>query len=189
MNLEKQKMLSGELYDPASPDLVEARISAKVIFMEFNRSDPQDTDHRQAILRRLLGSMGKDASIEPPLYCDYGFNIHIGNGVHINFNCTILDPAVVRIGDGTLLGPSVQIYTPLHPLDRARRVSMLETAKPVEIGKAVWIGGGAIICPGVSIGDGSVIGAGSVVTRDIPAGVLAAGNPCRIIRALGEDAQ
>ena len=122
--------------------------------------------------------------IEPPFHCDYGSNIFLGDNVYFNFNCIILDPAKVEIGDNVLVGPAVQIYTATHPISVTERKTMLESAKPIRIASDVWIGGGAIICPGVQIGRGSVIGAGGVVTRNVPAGVVAAGNPCRVIRKI-----
>ena len=130
--------------------------------------------------------VGKEVWIEPPFYCDYGSNITLGDNVFFNFNCVVLDVTPVVIGSRVLFGPAVQIYAATHPLSAAERRSGLEAGKPVEIGDDVWVGGGAIICPGVQIGPESVIGAGSVVTRNIPARVLAAGNPCRVIRELGE---
>ncbi len=124
--------------------------------------------------------------MQPPFFCDYGTNIELGERVFFNFNCVVLDVCPVRIGDFTLIGPAVQIYTPLHPLDAERRRRREEYGKPVEIGSDVWIGGGAIILPGVRIGARAVIGAGSVVPRDVPAGTFAAGNPCRVIRDVAE---
>lgn len=181
---ERTKMLQGELYDPADRELVAARTRARKLCAELNHADPEDPAERRRLIAELFGKVGESVVIEPPFYCDYGTNISLGDGVYLNYNCTILDPAEVVIGDNTLLGPSVQIYTPTHPLDAGERLDMREAAKRIKIGKSVWIGGAAILCPGVTIGDGSVIGAGSVVTRDVPAGVVAAGNPCRIIRYL-----
>jgi maltose O-acetyltransferase len=124
--------------------------------------------------------------IEPPFYCDYGINITLGDRVFFNFNCVVLDVAPVRVRSGVLFGPAVQIYAATHPLSAAERRTGLESGRAVEVGDDVWVGGGAIICPGVRVGARSVIGAGSVVTRDIPEGMFAAGNPCRVIRELGE---
>jgi len=184
MSTEQEKMLRGELYDPQDPELVVARNRARKLCALFNRTNPDEAEYRAELMRELFGQMGRSVFIEPPFYCDYGINITLGNGVYLNYNCTILDPAEVSIGDNTLIGPSVQIYTPLHPLDARERMSMKESAKKIKIGKSVWIGGGAILCPGVKIGDRSVIGAGSVVTRDVESDVVAAGNPCRVIRSL-----
>ena len=132
-----------------------------------------------------MAEAGDGAVIRPPFHCDYGYNIRIGPGVFFNFNCVVLDVCEVRVGDFTLFGPAVQIYTATHPMNALLRRTQ-ESGKPVEIGSDVWVGGGAILCPGVKIGARSVIGAGSVVTRDIPEGVFAAGNPCRVIREITE---
>ena len=136
---------------------------------------------RRRILMELLGAGGENALIQPPFFCDYGFNMLLGDNCYFNFNCVVLDVCPVRVGDNTLFGPGVHIYTAAHPLDAAQRLTH-EFGKPVEIGADVWIGGGVIVCPGVKIGSRSVIGAGSVVTRDMPSGIIAAGNPCRVIR-------
>jgi maltose O-acetyltransferase len=175
-------MLSGEPYESGDPELKEARLSARLLLREINAGLGEDTAAIAALFRKLLGPVGRNPWIEPPFYCDYGKHIYLGNDVYMNFNCTILDPAEVRIGDRVLFGPGVHVYTAMHPLDSALRSSGLESAKPVDIGPDVWIGGGAIILPGVRIGARSVIGAGSIVTKDIPEGVLAAGNPCKIIK-------
>jgi maltose O-acetyltransferase len=136
------------------------------------------------ILRQLIPHADKGLWMQPPFFCDYGYNIYTGEKVFFNFNCVVLDVTRVSIGSRTLFGPNVQIYTATHPLDADERASGLEYAKPVTIGSDVWVGGSAVICPGVSIGDRAVIGAGSVVTRDIPPNVFAAGNPCKILRQL-----
>jgi maltose O-acetyltransferase len=149
----------------------------------LNATRERDQDARRRILVDLIGQGGDSVWMQPPFYCDYGSNILLGERVFFNFNCVVLDVCQVTIGDFTLIGPAVQIYTPMHPLDAELRRTQ-EFGKPVQIGSDVWIGGAAIICPGVTIGSKSVIGAGSVVTRDIPDGVFAAGNPCRVIRAL-----
>ncbi len=135
-----------------------------------------------ALLGELLGRLGDDAWIEPPFHCDYGWNVSLGAGAYLNFGCVILDCNPVRIGANVLLGPYVQVYAAFHPTDPALRRTGRELAAPVTIGDNAWIGGGAIICPGVTIGEHTTIGAGSVVTRDIPAGVVAVGNPCRVLR-------
>lgn len=176
-------MLAGDLYDPLDPELTEARERARDLCKAFNATREVDRVERQRLMRDLLGAFGADAFIQPPFHCDYGVNITLGTRVFFNFNCVVLDVCHVRIGDHTLFGPAVQIYTPLHPLDALLRRRQ-EYGKPVIIGDDVWVGGGAIICPGVTIGSRSVIGAGSVVTRDVPGDVFAAGNPCRVIRAI-----
>jgi maltose O-acetyltransferase len=182
---EREKMLAGELYDPLDGELVGARNRARDLCQELNATREDEHEERRRILRDLFGSGGDSVWMQPPFYCDYGSNIDLGERVFFNFNCVVLDVCRVSIGSFTLLGPAVQIYTPMHPLNAELRRKQ-EFGKPVEIGSDVWIGGGAIILPGVRIGDKAVIGAGSVVTRDIPAGVFAAGNPCRVTREITE---
>jgi maltose O-acetyltransferase len=178
-------MLAGEAYDPEDPDLVARRERARDLCADLNATREGDAGERRAILRALFGRGGDSVRMQPPFYCDYGENIHLGENVYFNFNCVVLDVCTVTIGDHTLFGPAVQVYTPLHPFDVLERRGK-EHGKPVDIGSDVWVGGGAMILPGVSIGSGAVIGAGSVVTRDVPAGVFAAGNPCRVIREIGD---
>ncbi len=185
MPTEREKMLAGELYDPLCPELVRLREQARDHCQELNQTHEADRELRRQILIDLLGGGGDTAWIQPPFYCDYGSNIYLGERVFFNFNCIVLDVCRVTIGDYSMFGPAVQIYTATHPLD-ARERRTREFAKPIAIGEDVWVGGGAILCPGVSIGSRSVIGAGSVVTRDIAAGVFAAGNPCRVIRQIDE---
>lgn len=184
MPTEKEKMLAGELYNAADPQLVLERQQARHLTRAYNNSFPEELEQRRQILKQLLGACGENVVIEPPFYCDYGSNILLGDGVYFNFNCVVLDVCRVVIGDRTMFGPNVQIYTATHPIDAASRASGLEIGKPITIGADVWVGGSAIINPGISIGDRSVIGAGSVVVKDIPAGVFAAGNPCRVLRKL-----
>lgn len=184
---ERQKMLAGELYDPLDPELVSARERARDLCYSLNATRESEHEARRRILNELFGRGGDSVWMQPPFYCDYGSNIELGERVFFNFNCVVLDVCAVRIGDYTLFGPAVQIYTPMHPFDAALRRSQ-EFGKPVEIGSDVWVGGGALILPGVRIGSRAVIGAGSVVTRDIPRGVFAAGSPCRVIRDLVDDA-
>jgi maltose O-acetyltransferase len=183
MRTERQKMLAGELYDPLDPELVSARTRARDLCQALNATREADEAERRRILIDLFGAGGEGVWMQPPFYCDYGSNITVGTRVFFNFNCVVLDVCAVRIGDFSLFGPAVQIYTATHPFDAEQRRTR-EFAKPVEIGSDVWVGGGAIICPGVTIGSRAVIGAGSVVTRDIPDGVFAAGNPCRVVRQL-----
>jgi maltose O-acetyltransferase len=175
---EKQKMLAGELYRP-DEELGAEQAAAKAWMARYNAALALPVSERHALLRERLGHVGKDAVIRPPFFCDYGYNIHLGDGVFLNFNCVILDVVEVMIGDRTQIGPAVQIYAADHPRDAQTRRTGLEFGRPVRIGSDVWIGGGAIILPGITIGDGAVIGAGSVVTRDVAAGVTVAGNPAR----------
>lgn len=177
-------MLQGALYDATDTQLSQERRRARLLFKKLNDTTDEQSELRKSILQELIGKAGNDLWIEPPFYCDYGSNISVGDKVFFNFNCVVLDVMPVSIGSHTLFGPNVQLYTATHPLDWQERACGLEFAKPISIGAHVWIGGGVIICPGVSIGDRAVIGAGAVVTRDIPADVFAAGNPCRVIRAL-----
>ena len=181
MRSERDKMLAGELYDPMDRDLVAGRERARDLCQALNASREAEIEERRRIVRELFGTGGDSVWMQPPFYCDYGTNIELGERVFFNFNCVVLDVCRVRIGDFSMFGPAVQIYTPLHPLNAELR-RREEYGKPVEIGSDVWVGGGAIILPGVHIGSRTVIGAGSVVTRDIPEGVFAAGNPCRVIR-------
>jgi maltose O-acetyltransferase len=183
MRNELEKMLAGELYDPLAPELATARVRARDLCQALNRTAESEDAQRRHILIELFGTGGDSVWMQPPFYCDYGSHIHLGQRVFFNFNCVVLDVCPVRIGDFTLFGPSVQIYTATHPLDAALRRTQ-EYGKPVTIGSDVWVGGAAVICPGVTIGSRSVIGAGSVVTRDIPEQVFAAGNPCRAIRGI-----
>jgi maltose O-acetyltransferase len=185
MPTARDKMLRGDLYDPRDAELVAARLRVRQLLVAYNASDP-GSQARERLLRQIVPNAGRDAFIEPPFACDYGDNITLGDAFYANFGCVMLDVAPIVIGAHVLLGPAVQIYAATHPLSASMRRAGLELGAPVEIGDDVWIGGGAIVCPGVRIGAASVIGAGSVVTRDVPERVLAAGNPCRIIRALDE---
>ena len=177
-------MIAGELYNPLDKVLSEDRLRTRLLLKRLNDSGEDQTDDRQTILKDLIPNAQKDLWLQPPFYCDYGYNMIVGEKVFFNFNCVVLDVSYVRIGSRTIFGPNVQIYTATHPLDHVERSSGVEFAKPVSIGDDVWVGGSAVICPGVKIGDRSVIGAGSVVTKDIPSDVFAAGNPCRVIRDL-----
>jgi maltose O-acetyltransferase len=180
---ERQKMLAGELYNPVDSELVAARDQARDLCRALNETRESQQTERRRILQDLFGSGGDTVWVQPPFYCDYGSNIHLGTRVFFNFNCVVLDVCEVRIGEYSLFGPGAQILTPLHPFKPELRREQ-EFGKPVEIGADVWIGGGALILAGVHIGARAIIGAGSVVTRDIPEAVFAAGNPCRVIRDL-----
>ncbi len=184
MATEKEKMIRGEMYIPTDPELIKERLVARQKIKEFNNSPADDIGKRKDLWQGLFGQAGDNLWIEPPFYCDYGYNIYTGENVFINFNCTILDVMPVYIGNEVMIAPNVQLYSATHPLDWKERSSGKEYAKGIKIGSYVWIGGGAIICPGVTIGDRTVIGAGSVVTKDIPPDVVAAGNPCRVIKQL-----
>lgn len=183
MRTEREKMLAGELYDPLDAELVAARTRARDLCRALNDTRESDQHERRRLATALFGAGGDTVWMQPPFYCDYGANIQLGERVFFNFNCVVLDVCPIRIGSFTLFGPAVQVYTPMHPFDAVLR-RREEFGKPVDIGPDVWVGGGAIILPGVRIGARAVIGAGSVVTRDVPDGVFAAGNPCRVIRSI-----
>ncbi len=183
MPTEREKMLRGDLYDPLDPELVADRTRARDLCWALNVTLERDERERRRLCTELFAAGGDSVWMQPPFFCDYGRNITLGHRVFFNFNCVVLDVAPVTIGSHTLFAPAVQIYTASHPLDAALRREQ-EFGKPVSIGSDVWVGGGAIICPGVTIGDRTVIGAGSVVTRDIPPDVVAAGNPCRVLRPI-----
>ncbi len=182
---ERDKMLAGEPYDASDAQLVADRARARDLCWALNATRESQHDERRRLLIDLIGTGGDTVRMQPPFYCDYGYNIELGEQVYFNFNCVVLDVCTVRIGSFTLFGPAVQVYTPMHPFNAEQRRGK-ESGRPVAIGSDVWVGGGAIILPGVHIGDRSIIGAGSVVTRDIPAGVFAAGNPCRVVREISE---
>ena len=183
MPTEREKMLAGSLYDPMDPELVAARTRARDLCQALNATREADEAGRRAIVRELFGRGGDSAWLQPPFFCDYGTNIALGERVFFNFNCVVLDVCRVTIGDFTMFGPGAQVLTPLHPMDASLR-RREEYGAPVTIGDDVWVGAGALILPGVTIGSRTVIGAGSVVTRDVPDDVFAAGNPCRVVRAI-----
>ena len=185
MRTERGKMLAGELYDPGDPELVRARDHARDYCQDLNATRERDQQQRRRILTDLFGKGGDSVWLQPPFFCDYGSNILLGEHVYFNFNCIVLDVCQVTIGDFTLFGPGVQLYTATHPMNAQQRRGK-EFGRPIEIGSDVWIGGGVMVCPGVKVGSQTVIGAGSVVTRDTPDGVFAAGNPCRVIREITE---
>lgn len=181
----RDRMLAGEEYIAEDP-LIERDYQRAMRLMEmFNSSPASDRAGRRKILDELLGSLGEGTEVRPPLWCDYGYQLRIGAGTFVNFGLVALDVAEITIGDDVQIGPNVQLVTPTHPLDPERRRAKWEAAEPITIGDNVWLGGGVIVLPGVTIGADTVVGAGSVVTRDLPAGVLAVGNPARVIRPLG----
>jgi maltose O-acetyltransferase len=172
-SIEFAKMQAGELYSPRDAALTVARHRASEMLRQYNRGGDC------AVLQELLGGIGEESEVRAPFYCDYGFNIFIGRGVFLNFNCVLLDVGTIHIGDGTQIGPAVQIYAADHPRNAETRRACLELGRPMRIGSGVWIGGGAIVLPGVNVGDDAIIGAGSVVTRDVAAGTTVMGNPAR----------
>jgi maltose O-acetyltransferase len=177
---QKQKMLAGQLYHAGDPEIQADQQSAKAWMVRYNAALGATGDERRELLRERFAAVGKGAVIRPPFHCDFGYNITLGDDVFLNFNCVILDVVAVSIGIGTQIGPAVQIYTADHPRDPGVRRSGAEFGKPIVIGRNVWIGGGAIILPGVTIDDDAIIGAGSVVTRNVPRGATALGNPARV---------
>jgi maltose O-acetyltransferase len=180
-----QRQQAGDWYHPADAELEAARQRGAALQERYNATPEADIATRQAILRELLGRVGEGCNLRSRVSCDYGTNIRLGDRVFMNFDCVLLDCAVIEIGDDTQIAPAVQIYTADHPLDPAARRSGLERARPVRVGRNVWIGGGAILLPGITIGDDAVIGAGAVVNRDVPAGAVVVGNPARVVRMAG----
>ncbi|KAB1070059.1 sugar O-acetyltransferase [Methylobacterium planeticum] len=180
MKTQKQKMLAGELYNADDPELSADNRRISEWLDRYNATNTRTQPERQSLLEEAFAGVGAGCNIRPPFHCDYGYNISLGRGVFLNFNCCILDVVAVSIGDMTQIGPGVQILTADHPRDPVQRRQMLEFGRPIAIGANVWIGGGALIMPGVTIGDDAIIGAGSVVTRDVPPGGIAVGNPARL---------
>ena len=176
---ELDRMLAGEHYDPGAPEIRAEQATTKAWLARYNASPGLSNEARRALLEERLGFVGKGSVIRAPFHCDYGFNIRLAPDVFLNFNCVILDVVGVAIGEGTQIGPAVQIYAADHPRDPALRRKGVELGRPVRIGRHVWIGGGAIILPGLTIGDDAIIGAGSVVTRDVAPGSTVVGNPAR----------
>ncbi len=179
MRAEKEKMLAGDLYSAADAELQADLAATERWLARFNATLPEPIETRRAILAERLAEIGRDAVVRPPFLCDYGYNIHLGDAVFINYNCVFLDIVSIVIGDRTQIGPGVHIYAADHPRDHEVRRRGLEFGRPVRIGADVWIGGGALILPGISIADRAIIGAGSVVTKDVAAGRTVAGNPAR----------
>jgi maltose O-acetyltransferase len=182
---EREKMLAGLPYDGMDLDLLAERYHARALIQQMDALRPEDEAARRAVLEELLGSIGDKTMVMPGFRCDYGSNIRLGMGSYINFNCVFLDCAPITLGDHCQVAPAVQIYTATHPLEAGSRAAGIESAHPVTIGRNVWLGGGCIVLPGVTIGNDTVVGAGAVVNRDLPAGVLAVGNPARVVRQLG----
>ena len=183
---EKEKMIAGMNYNPLDPQLILLRDRASRLCHRYNKKTFHEVNLRSRLLRKLLRTEG-NFWVKPPCYCDYGFNITLGNDGMLNYGCVLLDVCPITIGDKTLIGPNVQLLTACHSLDPKQREQDVEFGKPIKIGRNVWIGGGAIVCPGVTIGDNTVIGAGSVVTKSMPANVIAYGNPCRVQRRIDLD--
>jgi maltose O-acetyltransferase len=181
---QRERMLAGELYIADDPQLARESLRAAQVTQVFNASDPARPEVRRAVLKELLGFLGEGAEIRPPMQCDYGYQIHVGARTFINFGAVLLDVAKIMIGEDVQVGPNVQFLTPTHPIDADLRRAKFEAAEPITVGNNVWLGGGVIILPGVNIGENTVVGAGAVVTKDLPANVVAVGNPARVIRQL-----
>jgi maltose O-acetyltransferase len=177
-------MLAGDLYIADDPELARDSLRAMALMERFNGSPASDPDARRRLLGELLGSFGEGSEIRPPLYCDYGYGLHVGARTFVNFGLMALDVAEIRIGDDAQIGPNVQLLTPTHPTDAELRRAKWEAARPIMIGDNAWIGGGAIVLPGVVVGENAIVGAGAVVTKDMPPNTVAAGNPARVIRSL-----
>ncbi len=179
-----EKMQTGQIYNDFAIDLFNRRVEAKKLFRIYNRLGDDEVDKRNDIMRQLFRSVGRNVWIEPDFRCEFGRNISIGDDVYINFGCVILDCGQVRIGNNTLIGPNVGLFSGNHSTDAEERAAGGLIPKPITIGNRVWLCGNVTVVPGVAIGDDTIIGAGSVVTRDIPSGVIAAGNPCRVLRKI-----
>jgi maltose O-acetyltransferase len=182
MRTEKEKMLAGEMYNAGDKQLCDERLNARRLTRLFNNCLEDDIETRIKLLKEIFGTTGENIYIEPNFRCDYGSNIHVGDGFYANFNCVILDVCAVNIGKNCFLAPGVHIYTATHPLNAEERISGVEYGKPVTIGDNVWLGGSSIINPGVTIGNNVVVASGAVVTKDVPDNVLVGGNPAKIIK-------
>lgn len=184
---EKEKMLAGRPYKSMGKELTDERLTAHELTYDFNHSRPSEMEKRNEIILKLFENIGKNFYINPPFYCDYGYNISVGDNFYANFNCIFMDCAQITIGNNVFIAPNVGIYTAGHPIHYEPRNAEIEYAFPIKIGSNVWIGASVIICPNVSIGDNVVIGAGSVVTKDIPSNTIAMGNPCKVIREITDE--
>jgi maltose O-acetyltransferase len=183
----KERMLRGELYLAGDPELAADHARAQDLLERYDATPHAAQDERDRLLRELLGEVGEGVVVKPPFRCDYGRHISIGDRTFVNYGCVLLDVAAIRIGSACQLATNVQLLTATHPVDPEPRRLGWEYAEPITLGDNVWLGGGAIVCPGVTIGDDTVVGAGAVVTRDLPAGVVAVGNPARVLREIGDD--
>lgn len=182
--IEREKMLNGLMYNSADESLLNDRTVCKNLCFEYNRTPFTQREKMNEIMRKILKKTGENFCIEPSFYCDYGYNIEIGENFYANHNTVILDCAKVKFGDNVFIGPNCGFYTAAHPLDAETRNTGQEYAKPITVGNNVWIGGNVCVMPGVTIGDNCVIGGGSVVTKDIPSDVVAVGNPCRVLKKI-----
>ncbi|MGV9778088.1 sugar O-acetyltransferase [Streptosporangium sp. NPDC003464] len=181
---QRERMLAGDLYIAADPELAEEGLRAARLTERYNATSADEPQERRRILEELLGDIGEEVEIRPPLYCDYGYQTRIGARSFVNFGLTAVDVGRITIGEDVLIGPNVQLLTATHPVEPGPRRAKFEAAEPITIADNVWLGGGVIVCPGVSIGENTVVGAGAVVVRDLPANVVAVGNPARTVRHL-----
>ena len=182
----REKMQNGELYLPSDETIVKEQYAKLEILYDFNATRPSELEKRAEILRRLFAEIGEDCYIEPPLHANWGCHTHFGNHVYANFNLTLVDDGDIFVGDNVMFGPNVTLATAGHPVEPERRRLGMQFNIPIHIGNNVWIGAGAVLLPGITVGDNTVIGAGSIVTKDIPANVVAVGNPCRVLRPIDE---
>ncbi|MGH3786816.1 MAG: sugar O-acetyltransferase [Pseudonocardiaceae bacterium] len=182
---QRERMLAGDLYIANDPALAADSLRALTLTAQYNACAADNAQQRRRLLTELLGSVGPDTEIRPPLYCDYGYQICIGSRTFVNFGLMALDVAKITIGDDVQIGPNVQLLTPTHPIEAGPRRAKWEAARPITIGDNVWLGGGVIVLPGITIRENSVVGAGTVVTTDLPANVVAVGNPARVVRHIG----
>ncbi|MCI5800152.1 MAG: sugar O-acetyltransferase [Victivallales bacterium] len=182
----KERMKSGKIYFCTDEELAKEQLRRLDRLYDFNQTRPSEMPKRMALLKEILAEVGENCYVEPPLHANWGCHTHFGNNVYANFNLTLVDDTDIYVGDGVLFGPNVVVAVAGHPVDPDLRRKVAQFNLPVHIGNNVWIGAGAIILPGITIGDNSVIGAGSVVTKDVPANVVAVGNPCRVLREIGE---
>ncbi len=183
---EKEKLHSGDIYFPSGDEIMHEQLSYVELQCEFNLTRPSQMERRMALMKQMFAEVGENCYIEPPFYANWGCNMHVGNNFYANFSLTVVDDTDIFIGDSVMIAPNVTIATGTHPVCPELREQVYQYNLPVHIGNRVWIGAGSVILPGVTIGDDTVIGAGSVVTKDIPAGVVAVGNPCRVMREIGE---
>ncbi|MBR2525434.1 sugar O-acetyltransferase [bacterium] len=185
---QKEKMINGFLYSPENDEeLYNDRLKVKDLCFQYNNLAPSETEKRKELIKQIIGKTSDKYWIEQPFICDYGYNIEIGNNFYANHNLIILDCAPVKFGNNVFIAPNCSFYTACHPIDKEKRNDGLEYALPITVGNNVWIGGGVTVLAGVKIGDNSIIGAGSVVTRDIPSGVIAVGNPCKVLKEVTKD--
>ena len=182
---EKEKMINGEFYRPLEDEeLIKDRTRVKDLCFKYNSLPSSKEKERTELIKQIFGKTGEQICVESNFFCDYGYNIEVGENFYINHNCVILDCAKVTFGDNVLIGPNCSFYTPIHPMDAKTRNTFIERAEPISVGNNVWFGGNVTVLPGVTIGDNTVIGAGSVVVKNIPANMLAVGNPCKPIKKI-----